>query len=422
MLHLHIHPVWSKLPAFQGPIYGRVTAPQFEEGAKGVVLEKILELIPRDCLRGGAVKHAWSEKQKKLFFADGGWIQFKSAEQAINTFGGVKLHYCWDDEHIPLNYFMENVARLADYGGVYFKSMTPEAGAGVGSYERDLIMYPPEKFTVDEFVFFTKKNPYLKSDYIAAMESLYRDPMLRAIKMEGEYAQLSGLVYPMFNWNIHGVPDRELHPYAVRVCLGDFHTRTPSAILWAAWEPDKKWGTKIAFYRAVKMFKTVPEWVNYLRATNSSEKIDYWLGDESESETGQVNIHDKHSILEQFRQLGIPFEQVDKGKGSFQDGVFKVRSFLNLDPLQPRNARLEVFKSLDIRPEFFNGKPQYSMRWEFENYAFRSQTKADEESLREHVRNIDDHFVSLARYAIQAGPFIYSDDSQSFKGVQVYGN
>jgi len=72
---------------------------------------------------------------------------------------------------------------------------------------------------------------YLRTEFRA------KDPKLRAVKIDGDWGALQGMVLPQWNPAVHIRPDRPLHPSAYRVFCIDAHTRTPSAAMWAAWEP-----------------------------------------------------------------------------------------------------------------------------------------------------------------------------------------
>jgi len=143
------HPYRKTTP----PIYGRVCAPKYEDGCKGVILKKFQQLVPHKDLYGGSWDKAWRESSKTLTFAlngnpkvAGSKINFKSGEQDINTYGGDDLDFFWMDEHLQEKYFIENIARITDRNGWGLLTMTPEAGQ---TWEKDFIENPPDGVTVD---------------------------------------------------------------------------------------------------------------------------------------------------------------------------------------------------------------------------------------------------------------------------------
>ena len=396
------HPVRSK--DRQPPVFGRVTAPQYEEGCLGVVLKKYRECIPHCELLGSRWSQAWSSKEKMLRFANGSTIQFKSSEQDINTFGGADLDWCWDDEHIPWPYFIENFARLTDRNGYYIKTETPEAGAGM--WEWDYIDNPPDGITVDDFYFDTDRNPYLSAEGVRQLKAQYaRDPILAEAKLHGRRVILSGAVIPQYNPQIHIVPDRTIRKESIRVFCIDCHLKTPSAAMWAAWELDPVLGYRLIVYRTIKAAKTVPEWKRIIRNASANERIDYWLGDETESERGGTNVYGHASIITEFNSGTdpIPIIQVTKGPNSYDARIYKIRDMFSVDPVH-KKSRIEIFKSCDYGLEYHNGKPTGSLPWELLRFGFKRETKADEETLREHVRKVNDHYIDDLCYIASVGP------------------
>lgn len=54
--------------------------------------------------------------------------QFKTYEQGRKKHQGKKLHWCWDDEQVPMDIYTEHLTRLLDYNGLEMLSFTPLEG------------------------------------------------------------------------------------------------------------------------------------------------------------------------------------------------------------------------------------------------------------------------------------------------------
>ena len=281
--------------------------------------------------------------------------------------------------------------------------MTPERGQ---TWEEDYINEPPPGITVDSFLFDTERNPYLSKEGVERVKALYaNDPNLAEAKLHGRFMTLSGSVIPQFNPNVHIVPDRIIKKDTLRVFCIDCHLKAPSAAVWAAWELDEHLGWRLVVYRTIKKGQTVPEWKNTIRALSAGERIDFWLADETESETAGTNIYGSQSIIKEFTSGTdpIPLIQVKKGPHSYDAGIFKLRDMFAVDPVHGK-GRIDIFKSCDYPLEYINGKQCGSLPWELKRFAFKSETKADEETLREKVRKVHDHCIDCVRYIAVAGP------------------
>lgn len=393
----------------QAPVKIRYCAPKWRDGILNVIHTKMKEVIPRHWLRGGNWRKAWSEAEHKLYFENTSTIHFKSGEEDLDTYGGADLDAVYQDERLDYKRFLENQMRLVDRDGFYFAAMTPEMGI---TWEEDHILTPgviefgerSRKVLIDHYFFSLLGNPHISKQAAMKIIAGIKDERLIEAKIYGRFVSLSGLVLPQFNRTKHIIPDFRIPAEWPRVLCGDTHHRTPSAFLWAAWGPD---GT-VYFYRAKKAKFTVPQWKRYLRAASVGEEFAWWGIDEPGAGDGK-DINDKENICRQFNSQadpsnpGLPFVQVPKPPGSFEGGIYRMWDYLLADPVSGK-SRFKIFKSLDTDIEYFDGKPEGSLVWEIEHYQYRTETKADEETLREKVRLVNDHLISCARYIIQAGP------------------
>jgi phage terminase large subunit-like protein len=379
-----IHPVKSLL--WRPPVKLRYCAPSYEDGIKGVILPKFHELIKRSDLRGGSFDKSWSEKNKTLYLQNGTTINFKSFEQRVNKFGGVDLHGVYSDEHGGKAYYRENKARLADYGGFYVSSMTPEEGAVVWE-KRHLKKRRGDN--VEMWKFSTFGNPHLSPAGVKELEASIDDPRVLRVKLYGDFSALAGLVYEQWDEDVHVIEPRDIPDTWYRVFAIDPHIKKASAMLWGVWTPEDD----LIFYRCAKLQKPVEELKQYIRAASAGERISLWLGDEAMGGDGK-NIFGQDSVLKQLRAdpNGIPIQGTNQASDkSFMAGVVKIRQMLTPEPVS-RKPSLYVFSDC------------YDLIDEFDEYQFIPDSKADEMTFRERVRKVDDDLMDCARYIAMAGP------------------
>lgn len=390
-----VHPVRSLHR--EAPVKVRFCAPKWRDGIENVILQKFKEITQRDKLRGGSWQKAWVEKDHKLHYKNGSFINFKSGEEDLNTYGGADLDACYTDEMLPEAYYRENCARLTERNGFHVCGMTPEEGI---TWQDDHIGNPPLGVTVDHWFFSIYGNPYLSAEGVRKFAARLKDERIRETKLYGRFAALYGLVIPQFDRRISVIPDRTLHESAFRVFCIDLHPKVPAAAMWGAWEPSGD----LIIYRTIKIKQSVPKWKDTIRAKSQGEKIQSWLGDEPDIGDG-VDMRGRKSIIAEFNEGTdkLPICQVSKGAGTFNAGIFKLWDMFAGDPVSGK-PRIFIFASCDYPTEHLEGKYHGSLVWELERYQFRKDQKADEEQLRERVRDRDDHYIADLRYMVLSEP------------------
>lgn len=377
------------------PVYGRVCAPKYEDGCKGVILEKYQQMIPHHELKGGSWEKAWRESSKMLTFANGSKINFKSGEQDINTYGGNDLDFFWMDEHLQEKYFLENMARITDRNGWGLLTMTPEAGQ---TWEWDFVTYPPEGISVKHWFFSTDKNPYLSKEGVATFKATLTNPKLREAKLHGHFVALTGLVYPQYDKDKLICPDFEIPNKWPKTLVADPHLKKPTALVWLAWNKERP-----VVYRAKKVKLSVPELAKYIRAQSAGERIDLYIADEAMGGKG-TNIFGEKSVIEKLVELGLPFYGTNQSSDkAFEAGVDKVIEYITVDPIS-EVPLLKIFQSCDTPVENIEGKRYGSIFWEFERFRFKKEQKSHEEAYSEKVATVDDDYMSDLRYGLMAGP------------------
>lgn len=158
---------------------------------------------------------AWEDKKTglpKIAYLTNGWeIHFYSSESKPTQ--GSSIDGAWFDEEIlDRDWYAETAARLMDRGGRFLWSATPQAGTerlynlcerAAEQVEKGIV---PR--TVEEFVFPPMGNKYIDSKALAHKfeddEDNYR------VRVLGEFAILSGRVFPEYSPRLHEVKPFEI--------------------------------------------------------------------------------------------------------------------------------------------------------------------------------------------------------------------
>lgn len=390
------HPIWSD--GHVPPVQLRVCGPKWRENVKGVLVAKFKKMVPRTELKGQDWREGWSEADHKLYFDNGSWIQFMSYDQDPDTFDSETLDAVMMDEPPPFWVYHKNKARLAETDGYMVCSMAAEQGI---SWQKAHIYNPAKGASLEHWQFNAAGNPHLDAGGVRELAQVCsRDPALFITKIMGGFASVEGMCIPQYDRKVHVIPDRDIKRGSYRVFCIDTHPQAPCAMLWGAWEP----GGALIIYRAFKDVKTIPEWQKAIKTASMDDgPIHLWLGDEPSAK--DVNSLGQKSILQQFREgeNPIPLIQVPKLSGSVLQGIMMLRTAFSVDPVNG-TAGIYIFESCNHEVKFFGGKPNGSLPWELEQWAFRAEKAADGEILRERPIEVGIHYCSDLRYMIMAGP------------------
>ena len=118
------HP-WQRAGKFRPPpLEGRACGVDFPSGVQKILLPKFRELCNPRYLKGGSWKSAYSVRHRVLSWADGGFVEFMSYDQDLDTFGGVQRDWIWCDEEPPQVIRAENQMRLMARSGIEVFTMT----------------------------------------------------------------------------------------------------------------------------------------------------------------------------------------------------------------------------------------------------------------------------------------------------------
>jgi hypothetical protein len=207
--HLLEYKVWD------GPFYCRIVLPDYKQPLQAV-LEVLRQWIPEATLKGGSWESAYSKKEEIIRFECGSFFEFLTQEQDIDKFGGSARHRIHYDEELKGEkgeaIRQENSMRLIDYGGEEIFTFTPQHGLGwtYDEFEEDKGPEVAGRVWADEELVVvrasSRDNPHINQDEVAARMAKLPEAVRRA-REEGEFQHFKGLVYPMFDSEIHVLSD-----------------------------------------------------------------------------------------------------------------------------------------------------------------------------------------------------------------------
>lgn len=152
------------------------------------------------------IRHRQRGVWDQVILRNGSLLGFKSVEMGRTALQGAAIHGAAFDEEPPKDIYDEVRTRLTDYRGDLWITMTPVNGM---------------TWTFDEFVDEEHKDPdskiftasmwdnarsrggYIADDEVRRYEESISDPIMRRIRVYGEYHNQSGRVYKEFDRKTH---------------------------------------------------------------------------------------------------------------------------------------------------------------------------------------------------------------------------
>lgn len=327
-----------------------------------------------------------------------GWeIRFYSAGGAPPQ--GTAIDGAWFDEEIDAEqWYAEIASRLLDNEGKFFWSAAPQAGSQelyelhTRSVDEERAGVAKEKRSVEEFFISLADNPHIKQAQKDALSAKLSEEE-RRIRIGGEFAILSYLVYPQFSKDRHGIHSFDIPPEWTRYLIVDPGTQICAVTFFAVPPPDHPLvGRKIMYeelYLRQCTAQILGESVQPKVFGRNFEAflIDHQMSRQTEMGSGK-SIEDQYR--EVFKALGIKSRQTGSAflwaSSDKKGGISAFRSWLEI--------------KTDGQPTFLYFKDRISwLVYEFERYhnakknGIISDTPIDKH----------DHLMSCCRYAAMHG-------------------
>jgi hypothetical protein len=170
-----------------------------------------------------------------LDFPNGSRIIFGSEEQDEMTFEGFVLDWCWVDEPIRQAIYSALWARLMDFMGPIWFTLTP---LGVKSAWLYSAMYldPPKDVYIVEVT--QRDNPGLSERQIKEFEDNGEySERERQARLYGRFQLLGDRVFDLFNPSIHIIPSFVPPREWIHGVSADPHFKRPTFLAWFAFDP-----------------------------------------------------------------------------------------------------------------------------------------------------------------------------------------
>jgi phage terminase large subunit-like protein len=233
------------------PVHGWISALDWEWGIGQVIWPAMRQFMPWDQVRSVLwYRRAEPEMPAALVFKNGSQIDFKSAESGRRKYQGAPLHFVGVDEEHPSDVIEECRARLLKHGGEFWATLTPVRR------ERWVLELEREQGTV---VVRASSRAAARAGILdeKAVAS-YADSLpgrQAAVRIEGDFAPLSGLVYPAFARDVHVLrpkgdtlvngDGKVVAPWPIpstwsRYAAMDFGYGVPSSVVICALEPVRR--------------------------------------------------------------------------------------------------------------------------------------------------------------------------------------
>ena len=356
-----------------------------------------LPLVPKRLVKSVA----WLDKKlnlPSLITLKNGWqVHFYSSEGKPTQ--GTAISLVWlDEEIVDSEWYPEMAARLIDNNGRFIWSATPQAGTerlyALSERAREQVEQNIQPRTIEEFYCSIHDNKYISStDRALFMEKLKEDEETFAVRIKGEFAILSGRVFPEY------VPRLlEIEPFAIPHAWTRYVAIDPGrqvcAALFAAVPPPEE-GDFVYFYDEL-----------YIKGATAA-MFGKEMGEKAKTQQFYEFLIDMHevrkrsggdgkSILEYYiqelrenkcRSLTTGYDFL-AANDNVQAGLEAIRFWMRIRA--DGNMKMRVFRSL------------VNFNREMRHYRYQRGVK-DGEYLEKPVKKRD-HLIDCARYIVQRAP------------------
>ena len=229
------HPYLNTPPP---PVIGRLTTVDFKNGVHKIILPNLKQWLPPSSLVNGSWEDSWDGHLHTLHLANGSELEIMSYEQELEKFAGVPRHFTHFDEEPPKDIFQECKARLVDYNGRWWMTMTPVEGM---TWTFDEIYEPSVEGAnplIDVIQVHILENPHISQEAVASLLEGFSEDQ-QDIRGTGKYIAIGGLVFKHFDPERHVIPFDQIPPATwEHVVSLDAGYNNPTAVLWHAISPE----------------------------------------------------------------------------------------------------------------------------------------------------------------------------------------
>lgn len=216
---------WHPTARHAPPVWGWLSALDWEFGVGQVLWPKLRAFLPMSEVRSIAwYRRAEPSLPQTIVFRNGSRLDLKSADAGRNKYQGATLHFVGLDEEHPADVVEECRARLMRHGGDLWATLTPvRRERWVLDLERE-----PGTLVIRASTRDAARAGVLDANAVDAYADSLPDRQ-RAVRMEGDFAALEGLVYGEWDRGVHVVRP------------SDGRVRNAAGTVDAPWPPPPSW-------------------------------------------------------------------------------------------------------------------------------------------------------------------------------------
>lgn len=316
------HPFRPLPVAESTKVQGRVVTTDFDDGLLKIILPKFQEWTPPSLLINGSWEDSYERQTKTLRCSNGSICDFMTYKQQTEDFAGVGRHFTHFDEEPPRHIYEECAARLIDFNGSWWATMTPVEGM---TWTYDEWFENPDIFKV---VVDMIDNPYISEEAVENYLSGL-DEDTKKMRKSGVYIQSTGLIFKTFDPKIHTIDPipsiKHLRDWRL-VCSMDSGINHPTVFLWHLVSANN---TVITFREHHRKDWTVAQ--HSERVKEICEEIGRW----PDLITGDPAIKQRQvatgvSVQLEYRRNGIAIKPPTVNM--FEAGILRMMGYLNTDP------------------------------------------------------------------------------------------
>lgn len=253
-----VHP-YQKVP--EPPIIGRITTVDFKNGAQKIIIPNLRQWVPPSLLINGSWEDSYNGQTHTLHLSNKSELEIMSYDQDLDKFAGVPRHFIHFDEEPPKDIFDECKARLIDYAGHWWMTMTPVEGM---TWTFDEIYDPAlsgNNPLIDIIQVMIQDNTYLKPEAIIEALSGYDEEGVK-IRGTGSYIAIGGLVFKYYDPEKHVLPSGTPPSSWTHYISLDAGYNNPTAVYCHAVSPD---GQVITYWEHYKSEMTVKQHADVIK-------------------------------------------------------------------------------------------------------------------------------------------------------------
>ena len=242
------------------PVIGRLTTVDFKNGVNKIILPNLKQWLYPSILINGSWEDSWNGNTHTLTLANDSELEIMSYEQELDKFAGVPRHFIHFDEEPPKDIYDECKARLVDYNGRWWMTMTPVEGM-TWTFEE---IYEPSVAgnnpLIDIIEVNIRDNPHLTEEAIDSLLSGYSTEQ-QEIRGTGKYIAVSGLVFKWYDPEKHVIPALVPPANWTHYISLDAGYNNPTAVEWHAVSPEGIVVTYDEIYRSELTVQQVAEMI-----------------------------------------------------------------------------------------------------------------------------------------------------------------